>query len=556
MVLAMTRPTKNRNGTYLTRIGIPANLRDVIGKSELKRSLGTKNESEAKLKHPVVLAEFEAQLEQARRILASESKLTDAVIDNIIFTWRKEVSTVFSSQHDAINPYLSQYGGLIEGNSIPVQSLLEDIDQLKLTSPKLVLKYQQLDSILGDFFHNQLEKYQVVANSESVQYRKLLIQFGIAYIKMTESALKKKISDIDLVKQGAVFHDTPVISINARGETFSDLWEEYKVTISRREPDKAYKRLRDYSSAVSKLIKMYPKHDLASITKADIAAFRNILEQLPTRPKADIGKLSFADQIIKVDELSLKTTSPSSVKKQIKTISSVFNYAMQQGKILANPAIGAVSDIRQSITLDDEKGYSAAEVSSIFTSQLFQNNYNPIRANYGRAHYWLPLMLIYTGSRAEEMAQLYVDDLHLLDDIPHIHIRPARPDQTVKTDRPRKIPIHQHLIDLGFVEYVGSLESDGRLFPKLTAGNPKKYHRNVGKWFAKYVRRDLGIDRDKIKPLHGFRHAFITSCRERNVRVDIQNAITGHSQSDVASLYGRYTLSVMNEVIQGMPKCM
>ena len=41
MVLAMTRPTKNRNGTYQTRIGIPANLRDVIGKSELKRSLGT-----------------------------------------------------------------------------------------------------------------------------------------------------------------------------------------------------------------------------------------------------------------------------------------------------------------------------------------------------------------------------------------------------------------------------------------------------------------------------------------------------------------------------------
>jgi len=49
-----------------------------------------------------------------------------------------------------------------------------------------------------------------------------------------------------------------------------------------------------------------------------------VLEQLPTRPKVDIAKLSFEDQIIKVDELSLATTTPSSVKKQIKVISAVF----------------------------------------------------------------------------------------------------------------------------------------------------------------------------------------------------------------------------------------
>jgi integrase len=56
----------------------------------------------------------------------------------------------------------------------------------------------------------------------------------------------------------------------------------------------------------------------------------------------------------------------------------------------------------------------------------------------------------------------------------------------------------------------------------------------VSKWFAKFVREELGINRAKLQQLHGLRHAFITSCRGRNTWNDVQRAITGHSQTDVA----------------------
>ncbi|WP_157824411.1 site-specific integrase [Moritella sp. Urea-trap-13] len=552
----MTRPTTNRNGTYQTRIGVPANLRDTIGKSELKRSLGTKSESEAKLKHPIVLAEFETILEQARRSLETESKLTDAVIKNIIFAWRKDVATSFSSQSDAINPYIFECGGLIEGNCIPITSLLEDIDRLKPTSPRLESKYAQLDSILRSFFNNQLDKYQIVANPSSLQYRKLLNDFAFAYIKMTSSALKKKTSDIDLIHQGATLHYASTKEVNHSGETFSDVWNEFKTAITRREPDKADIRLRDYSSAANKFIKMYPNKAFALLTKADIAQFRNVLEQLPTRPKADIAKLSLTEQIAKVSELNLNTTSQSSTRKQINTISAVFTYAIQQGKVQSNPVIGTVSDIKKSKQSNDEKGYSPEEIATIFASKLFQDNYKPARSDYGKAHYWLPLILHYTGARAEEIAQLYVADIDLNHGIQHFRLHDERHDQSIKTGIARKVPIHQHLLDLGLIDYISSLPSDGRLFPKLTAGSIKKYHRGVGKWFAKFVREELGINRAGLQPLHGLRHAFITSCRERDVRYDVQKAITGHSQTDVASQYGRYPLSMMNSIIQGMPKCM
>ncbi|MGR5294721.1 DUF6538 domain-containing protein [Vibrio mediterranei] len=82
---------------WSTRLVFPKELRPIIGKSELKRSLGTKLEREARLAHPAVLAEFQAQVERARHQLESNSRLADAVIDSIVFNWKKTIATQFST---------------------------------------------------------------------------------------------------------------------------------------------------------------------------------------------------------------------------------------------------------------------------------------------------------------------------------------------------------------------------------------------------------------------------------------------------------------------------
>lgn len=49
MVLAMCRPVKHpTTGVYLFRKRVPKNLRSLVGKLEVKRSLGTKDPKEAK----------------------------------------------------------------------------------------------------------------------------------------------------------------------------------------------------------------------------------------------------------------------------------------------------------------------------------------------------------------------------------------------------------------------------------------------------------------------------------------------------------------------------
>ena len=76
----MAKPYKDKNGTYKIRKVVPINLRDLVGKSELKRSLLTKFPSEAKLKAPAILAELDSIIEKARMFFDSESKITDGVI--------------------------------------------------------------------------------------------------------------------------------------------------------------------------------------------------------------------------------------------------------------------------------------------------------------------------------------------------------------------------------------------------------------------------------------------------------------------------------------------
>lgn len=191
---------------WLTRLTVPAELRPVINKRELKRSLRTKNEREARLQHPIVLAEFQAELERARRSLESESLLTNAVIQNIIFEWRKAVATSFAGNSKAVNPYLNRYAGLIEENNAPVTMVLDDIDILDAKvqnsqstgdalKPEVIAKrydkyFCQLDTLLSYYLAPRLALFQIEPNIQGHNYRQLLLDFAIAYVDVTQSALK------------------------------------------------------------------------------------------------------------------------------------------------------------------------------------------------------------------------------------------------------------------------------------------------------------------------------------------------------------------------------
>jgi hypothetical protein len=62
MPLAMSRPCKHpRSGVYYLRKGVPDDLRQLVGKQEEKRSLKTRDPTEAERRHPEALADVEVR---------------------------------------------------------------------------------------------------------------------------------------------------------------------------------------------------------------------------------------------------------------------------------------------------------------------------------------------------------------------------------------------------------------------------------------------------------------------------------------------------------------
>lgn len=575
----MSSPVKNKYGIWCTRLVVPVELRGIIGKRERKRSLGTKDEREAKQKHPLVLAELQAELIHARRKLENKTKLTDSVIQSIVFDWKQKEAIKLYSEPNASIPLIVRRDGFIEENNVPVLMTLDDIEQvgllererlaegkpldLTVKETKLARYYQQLESLVFDLFSGQFASYGVVSDIESEQFRKLLYQCALAYLHITKAATKKTVSDIELSKHGVDLEKLKlsestgeIASSNDVQTTVGDLWESYCKSLQRREPEKAKSRLPDYATAINRFIRMFPSKSVESVAKRDIAAFRAMLERLPARTSSAIKKLPLEEQAEKAQQDNLPLISQKNIKKQLNAVSALFTFAIHEGLIHTNPAHGVASSIKVPMARNNgqNKGYTSIELAQIFRSPLYASNHVPLRADYGEAISWIPLLLAYTGARAEEIAQLYVADIDLSASIPSIKLTDERDDQSLKTGKERSIPIHSHLLELGLREYVQGLDSNGRLFPKLTANGIDKYHTAVSRWFSKYVNDELKINRSELRHFHAFRHSFITACRQNNVTEAIQDEITGHAPQSIGRQYGTITEEMKKEAIEAIPR--
>jgi len=566
----MVTPTKDRNGTYVIRFGVPKELQMSVGKKELKRSLGTKVLREAKLAAPAVIAEIQAIVQVARLELESESLLTPQFISQIIQSWFTQKHSELELSLEHTNQYLQEVDGGFEPLDLELPSLLSELEYYPGTCPDRTRRLKRLHGYMGESVDEALTAQGFAVSKTNPRYESLLIGFSVKYIKLTELALRRRVYVNKMIAEGLFdteevnpaeeaqfgLYTAPLSVARSTNvdQTFQEVFEAYSEAVIRREGKNAQARLADYSSAVSKFSAYFPGVCVTKITKRMVSDFMELLEKLPTRPKKDVKSLSLREQVERADRDSLPRLATSTVNKQVQGISAVFTYALNKGIIKVNPAHGVAKNL-VSVSSSEALGYLDSELDLIFGSPIYRSGFKPQKADYGQAHYWLPLILYYTGARAEEIAQLHVGDVKFDGAVPHFYLSDDRDDQTIKTGQSRVVPIHEHLLELGFNSYVTGLDPAGRLFPRLQPSSSGKYHYSLSKWLAKYYRGELGVDREGIKPLHDFRHAFITKCRVLDMREDNQNAITGHSQGAVGRAYGSYPLDTLKRAIDQIPRC-
>lgn len=103
----------------------------------------------------------------------------------------------------------------------------------------------------------------------------------------------------------------------------------------------------------------------------------------------------------------------------------------------------------------------------------------------------------------------------------------------------RLIPVHPELQRLGFIAFAQTMEeqSKERLFHKLTPGPYGNLTHKWGQWFSDYLRKTCGVT-DKRTTFHSFRHSFTDYMRRPDIPEGVQRQLVGHSSKDVHDDYG------------------
>ncbi|MER9175302.1 tyrosine-type recombinase/integrase [Mesorhizobium sp. M0955] len=203
----------------------------------------------------------------------------------------------------------------------------------------------------------------------------------------------------------------------------------------------------------------------------------------------------------------------------------------------------------QGFTLDE-----AVEVLKVARDHQPKHSANPQTREAPEttaAKRWSPILCAHTGSRITEITQLRKQDFRYEKGVPVLRIAPDA--GSVKAGNYRDVPLHQQLIDLGFVEFVNAA-ADGPLFyppSKKKAGTLPA--QTVAGRVSQWLQAKKAIP-EGVSPNHGWRHRFKTVGREVGVADRTLDAIQGHAGRTAGDDYGDVTIAAKVAAIGRLPR--
>ncbi len=240
---------------------------------------------------------------------------------------------------------------------------------------------------------------------------------------------------------------------------------------------------------------------------------------------------------------------------QVSALKSIWTKAAQAGLIsedlrnpFANTRITALPGERSAPEVNP--GFTSADLTAIFSLPVFTQGERPTQGR-GEAAYWLPLLLLWTGARPEEVAQLLVSDftpdpetgllMVTFTDVGEHPVKGRRSLKTAKKGTGRRVfPVPQELIRIGLPAYLEALQEAGEtaLFPKLTMVTSRGLNTKWGEWWSSYLRKHGALPVTGHKAARDFRHTWTTAARASGIGEREREYIQGHSPANSSANVG------------------
>lgn len=261
-----------------------------------------------------------------------------------------------------------------------------------------------------------------------------------------------------------------------------------------------------------KLLKHCGNQNIHKVSKTDA---RNFKEKLLSEPK----KIANG-----------KTLAPKTVNDILGSMSSFFNYAMDNGYVDTNPFKGVKLPGKDKLVKSHEK-FSKNDFERIFDITNLEKH---VKSKH--SFFWVMVLALYTGCRLEELSQLHCTDIKENGGIFYIHVRAGEGKRLKNKSSERKVPLHPFITDtLKFLTYVDSVRERGeiRIFPDLTKANGN-YGHSISKWFNRTYLPSIGVKIDgEKKTFHSFRHTFNAYLQRKGVPQEYREALLGHKSKSI-----------------------
>lgn len=306
--------------------------------------------------------------------------------------------------------------------------------------------------------------------------------------------------------------------------------------------------------------------DVRHLKQSDMAVFCKMMSRLPPtyRKSAKERDMPLADIVARAAEKSGKIgLAPGTVNRNLGFIMQLVTHAKAEG-ILMQGVID-IKDLRERDRIDDQEKvfpFDRSEVRKLFMGSIWTGCRGAARRTAAGTMiikdglYWIPLIAAYTGARREEIAGLSRSDILDEDGIPAFHFTFTEVRRLKNLQSKRKVPIHEHLIELGFLHHVQNID-EGRIFPELKrkselANLGDDIHYNFRTMLNKQL-GPVGVERK----FHSFRHYVTDELRSNDEVTKLtRDHILGHAVTSTGDrIYGKRTpLPVLKRAIDALPR--
>jgi integrase len=316
-------------------------------------------------------------------------------------------------------------------------------------------------------------------------------------------------------------------------------------------------RIADGDYSADKYAERFPKFDGPDTGETPQQLFEAwVVERKPARSSVESWRYVFAEMMrhfkdrsagsITADEAQdwmrslTGKRSPSTVRKNWITASkTVFGWALEHKRVPRNPFELVKITVPKRQRLRETQAFLPDEWRAVLRASLAVTD---VDTPDNAARRWVPWLCAYTGARPGEMTQLRGADVIERDGIHGLRITPDA--GTVKNKKTRVVPIHEHLIEQGFLAFVKK-HGAGPMFyrvAKQDGGNDplnakKPRYAQARQRLADWV-RDLGISDPELLPNHGWRHTFKQIADRAGISERMSDYITGHAHKSAGAGYG------------------